>query len=288
HPLLFRPKAAESAGQLLSDATLRPSMPEADGKTVEVAMTDTAVDVAALPTVEAVPSDPIRILITRRGARDAVLDLQTLLTGLGYDAGTPDGVAGSQTHGAIRAFQAAEGLAEDGMLTPELVAAVYARAGRGTPPNGRILVRQKFKPVFEAPVTIREPARALGTHFLLARNVDAATGSVDWFAAAMANHLSDATKQRLGIADTAGEADTPSLQQALDRIEIADEVKERVSRLLSEGASLTIADAGVEAETGLGTDFITITRKTPKADIPMAQGDNRTRKTKTSAVVIVN
>ncbi len=77
----------------------------------------------------------------------------SLLTSLGYDAGLPDGRHGKQTVTAIRAFQLAEGLKEDGMVTPELLSAVYAKAGKGTPPNGQILVRQKFKPVVEEPIT---------------------------------------------------------------------------------------------------------------------------------------
>lgn len=47
---------------------------------------------------------------------------QNLLGALGYDAGTPDGVAGPKTTAAIRAFQKDQRLAVDGSLTRSLLA----------------------------------------------------------------------------------------------------------------------------------------------------------------------
>ena len=53
---------------------------------------------------------------------------------------------------------------------------------------------------------------------------------------------------------SAGNAST-----ALDRIEIPQDVVERVSELLSPGSSLTISDYGLSRETGNDTDFIVVT-----------------------------
>jgi localization factor PodJL len=64
----------------------------------------------------------------QNGSREQVRAVQTVLNGLGYDAGVPDGVAGSGTRTAIRAFQADNGLATTGEVTSELVDALNAQA----------------------------------------------------------------------------------------------------------------------------------------------------------------
>ncbi len=61
--------------------------------------------------------------------REQTLELQILLNGLGYDAGTPDGLFGSNTRRAVRSFQADRSLAADGFPTAALLDQVRARAG---------------------------------------------------------------------------------------------------------------------------------------------------------------
>jgi membrane-bound lytic murein transglycosylase B len=61
--------------------------------------------------------------------REQTLELQTLLNGLGYDAGAPDGLFGSRTRVAVRGFQADQGLAADGFPTASLLDRVRTRAG---------------------------------------------------------------------------------------------------------------------------------------------------------------
>ena len=48
--------------------------------------------------------------------------------------------------------------------------------------------------------------------------------------------------------------------QALDRIQIPQEAIDRIGEILAPGASLVISDQGLGPETGLGTDFIVLTR----------------------------
>ena len=287
HAALFKPVVVVPDTPLLSQAGLRPGLIEAGDKAVEVAMTDPKPEI--LPAVvQKTEQDPIRILITRRGDREMMIDLQTMLTSLGYDAGVPDGLHGKQTVIAIRAFQLAEGLKEDGMVTPELVAAVYTKAGKGTPPNGQILVRQKFKPLVEAAITIRNPEIALGTHFLLARDVDSDKGKADWFGVSVDNQLSPATLKRLGITTEADATQPDALTKTLDRLDIPADTRLRISELMGEGASLSISDTGLGPETGDGTDFITVTRKVQqKADASAVQGIKK-RKKKASSIMVVN
>lgn len=61
--------------------------------------------------------------------REDILALQQGLSALGLLPGTPDGVAGTATRQAVRAFQKANGLPPDGFIDPNLIAAVRARSG---------------------------------------------------------------------------------------------------------------------------------------------------------------
>jgi localization factor PodJL len=59
--------------------------------------------------------------------RDVVLGVQTLLRRLGYDVGTPDGVAGPKTADAIRQFEKATGMNETGAVNPRLLAVLSSQ-----------------------------------------------------------------------------------------------------------------------------------------------------------------
>jgi hypothetical protein len=54
-------------------------------------------------------------------------------------------------------------------------------------------------------------------------------------------------------------AATSSAADALDRISIPQDAVERISDLMSPGASLIVSDQGLGPETGVGTDFIVLT-----------------------------
>ena len=56
-----------------------------------------------------------------RSTRTQVATLQTVLNGLGYDTGTPDGIAGSSTRAAIQAYQADNGLEANGVIDELLI-----------------------------------------------------------------------------------------------------------------------------------------------------------------------
>jgi membrane-bound lytic murein transglycosylase B len=65
-------------------------------------------------------------------SRAQVEEMQGLLATLGFDAGVPDGVVGSQTRAALRGFQRDAKVPPDGYPTPELLASIrLSAAGRG-------------------------------------------------------------------------------------------------------------------------------------------------------------
>ncbi|MBB3657582.1 peptidoglycan hydrolase-like protein with peptidoglycan-binding domain [Rhizobium sp. BK650] len=264
HPTLFHPDRPEPA-PLLSDVELRPAI--GDAKTqVQVAMNETT---ASLPLIQlqapAAETSPISMLITRRTLRENVIDIQTLLNRLGFTAGEPDGLAGPSTVQAINAFKALrpkEFARDRGLITDTLLREVYAAAGKGEPPNGLIMVRQDFKPLFEAPVTIADPSLALGTHFFSLHAVDETAGTADWLGVTLENNLSREMVKRLGITNQESSIISGRpIAKALSRISIPDETRHRIDALISPGSTLTISDTGLSPETTEGTEFITITRE---------------------------
>ncbi|HEV7306214.1 L,D-transpeptidase family protein [Ensifer sp.] len=256
--LLFRPAPIEIEPPL-SDVPLRPAISQAADGPVEVAMRQPDGATGATRSME----EPIRILITRSDLRDDMREVQASLEVLGYAPGTVDGHSGPATVAALRAFQASEGLESDGKLTLELTDRLLRKAGRTPPQNGKLLVRQGFKPLFEAGLTIDNPDEALGTHFLQFRHNEEAGAEGKWFGVTLENHLPSSTKKRLGISTEADPFAYNGIQRTLARLTIADDVRKQVEQLLSEGSSLSIADTDSGLETGPGTDFITITRPRP-------------------------
>ncbi len=55
-------------------------------------------------------------------AKDVISKVQTVLSKLGYDVGTPDGIIGPKTAEAIKAFERGTGMSELGMINPRLLA----------------------------------------------------------------------------------------------------------------------------------------------------------------------
>lgn len=70
--------------------------------------------------------------------REQTLELQTLLNALGHDAGAADGLFGSATRRAVRAFQTEQGLAADGFPTLSLLERIRVRAGVTSPEPARV------------------------------------------------------------------------------------------------------------------------------------------------------
>ncbi|NTA47634.1 L,D-transpeptidase family protein [Agrobacterium tumefaciens] len=263
HPALFAPRDDADDGKLLlSDVELRPATFDAALGTVEVAVNEKTQSLK--PAAKAREPSPLRILITRRGEREKVMDIQTVLTRLGFDAGSADGYTGEMTISAINGFKRWKGLKTTGpLLTDAFVAALYASAGEDHPPTGQIMVRQDFKPLFEAAIDIKDPEAALGTHFFEAVTVDRAAGTAEWNGVTLENHLPAAARKRLGITVTEAPGGFDQLSAVLSRLEIPAEIRSRIEQELSSGSSITVSDISHQMETGTGTDFITVTKEGP-------------------------
>ena len=131
---------------------------------------------------------------------------------------------------------------------------------------GRLFVRQGFRPLFDAPVTIQDPQEPLGTHVFTAMGSRNEGGVLRWTVTSMpekAAHEPEAAKERAAgyqtVHGTPEESSREKAHAALDRIEIPQHVVERFFERMTPGSSLIVSDYGISAETGKGTDFIVVT-----------------------------
>jgi len=125
----------------------------------------------------------------------------------------------------------------------------------------RIYVRQGLSPLFDAPIEIRDPNAPLGSHLYIATAAKDDGSSLKWSVLSMPEAQ---TERRKNLASADAKADiswdwrpasaTPS--EALERVDIPKDVRERIAERLWTGASLIISDQPVSSETGNdGTDL---------------------------------
>lgn len=129
--------------------------------------------------------------------------------------------------------------------------------------TGKLHVRQGFEDVYEAPVTIDMPRAALGTHvFTAARYLDSRETDLDWRVLTVTDVTPSLPRRpRKGLRQTAAIVDTalpppPTASNALDRIEISEDVRQRITELVKPGSTLIVTDLPISRETGKGTDLI--------------------------------
>jgi hypothetical protein len=216
---------------------------------------------AAIQAAEPRSNAPLRILMTRRTQRDRIISTQNILAELGYlDRQDFDGTLGKPTVTAIKAFQKANGMPESGAFTDELVKKVYEAADKGEPPVGHIYVRQEFGRVFDAPVGLRNPDEPLGTHVYTALNFAPGDTKTRWMAVTVQGD---------------------SAASALDRVEIPDDIRQRISERLTPGSTLIIGDTSINsASLPKGGDFVVLAKGSPGTKITSfgAGGDQPRRK----------
>jgi hypothetical protein len=135
----------------------------------------------------------------------------------------------------------------------------------------RLYIRQGHDSIFDAPVTIRDPEKPLGTHVYVAMppltDAQGSTSSLRWLVLTIPDASTDREeprrhRHRHNDDDEAPATAVPaaSASEALDRIEVAPEVREKISEMLWAGSSLIVSDKAISGETDDSTDFIILTR----------------------------
>jgi len=129
----------------------------------------------------------------------------------------------------------------------------------------RIYVRQGLAPVFDAPASVRDPERPLGTHLFIATGANEDGASLKWSVLSFPARIDEEQgehrkKKAAGLEDaallSAPRWSTPSPTEALERIDIAPEARDRIAELLWTGGSIIVSDQPPSGETGaVGTDL---------------------------------
>ena len=213
---------------------------------------------------------PLRVFITREAHGQLVREIQIMLNALGFDAGDVDGFAGKDTYTAVRRFlDSKKGSIETrstsmaAHIDKALLQQLYDAAGKGKVPTGHLFVRYNFKPLFDAPIHIRETDKPLGVHLFVASSSVAEEGKLDWLAVDLGDKLMPDMQSRLGVLQDKQQSGLVNAEDVLDRIEIPQKLRMQISHLINNGSSLTISDRGFSRETtDVGTDFIVLTKPT--------------------------
>jgi hypothetical protein len=155
-------------------------------------------------------------------------------------------------------------LSKGSVLKPGPIAVFISRK------EGKLFVRKGFEPLFEVPVTIDRPTQPLGTHLYTALGFKEDGTNLRWNLVTMpTSPVVERRSEPTGGSRKAGRKDreAPAVQvqpataaEALERITIPEDALQRISELMSPGASLIISDYGLGGETGEYTDFIVVTR----------------------------
>lgn len=210
-----------------------------------------------LHTYEGRDARPLRILITRRTRRERIIDIQTMLKKLGYDISYPDGKVGRATRKAIVKFQKEKGLKVTGTDSEALWSQLNSATGTWRYATGHLYVRQGFKDLFDAPVTINHPDEPLGTHLYTAMHFKTEATSARWSAVTLNQTRPPRTTDHINDAETLAKANAVTALEALERVEIPDKLRRRIEAMMTPGTSLIITDNGMaRAVTSAGTDFI--------------------------------
>jgi len=131
--------------------------------------------------------------------------------------------------------------------------------------EGKLFVRKGFEPVFDVPVTFEQPDQPLGTHVFTALAFNDDNTTLRWNVMSMPGAGSAPAKpvkkaEKGKKVEVAATMPASNATDALNRVTIPQDAIDRISRLMSPGASLIISDKGISGETGKGTDFIVLTR----------------------------
>jgi peptidoglycan hydrolase-like protein with peptidoglycan-binding domain len=193
---------------------------------------------AAVEAADPISQEPLRILVTRRTTRDRTVDLQYILSDMGYlEPQNFDGTRGPATIRALKAFQKDNEMPVTGAFTDDVFKKVYEVAGKEEPAEGQLFVRQKFASVFSTPVSFSNPEKPLGTHLFTIMHFEPGATQAEWTAISL--------------------NDEETAETVLDRIEIPDDVRQRISERLTPGSSLIVADTAINsAALPKGADFL--------------------------------
>ena len=280
-------RAAQAAGVQAHQATDDVNKAEIDLRAAEakLAALDAQAPTATAAAPPATPPDATQAVRTRAApspaampgapAADAAAEAASATPGTGAQVDTDRARAAlleaqsreaTKRQGAFAAVQTWK----DAVAARELAADTVKEAERRMKPasvlfskkEGRVFIRQDRKEVYEASISFKDPDRSIGTHLFIAVNGDA-DGKMKWSAISVPSD--DPRRKRSKNDKNADPAPAPAPQAdtasvALDRVEVADNVRERIAELVWVGAQVIVTDNARSDEMDDDTDIIVSTR----------------------------
>jgi L,D-transpeptidase catalytic domain len=133
----------------------------------------------------------------------------------------------------------------------------------------RIYIRQGLEPLLEAPITLANAGRQIGTHVFTAMGYGSNPDAFDW--RLVSAHLPASTdgdeetssrkkRREVSLPPTATNS-IKMARAALDVVKIPPDILQTIAELARPGASMIISDRELTAnENGVGTEFVVLTR----------------------------
>jgi hypothetical protein len=142
----------------------------------------------------------------------------------------------------------------------------------------RLYVRKSNYPVYEGPVTIKDPQAPIGTFVFTAMGPGRTPGDLRWSVVAM---YDDPTRiepvstrplrREASRKISATPSDPVAAKVALDRLSFSKEALDVISEVVLTGSSLIISDEGPSRETGKDTDFVVVMSGEPQGALKIRQ-----------------
>ncbi len=266
-------RAAESAAaeKTLHGAEAILAQAEAEVKAAEHAI-ETAGPAERAAQAQAAKSQALATVEAARGRRDAAkIEAQAKAE------------AASKAEEEVRAATVATAIAHDASQEAQLdLSPVSVFISRKTQ---RLYIRKNNQPDFEAPVTIRDADKPIGSFVFTALDYNRASAATRWSAVSMYKHGADqetaapAAKGRSKTSHAeAAPADVAAAEAALSRLTVTPESQERISEAVLPGSSLIVSDEGPSVETGKDTDFVVVMSGDPQGGLSIRHHQTASRR----------
>jgi hypothetical protein len=233
---------------------------EAQLATAETALTSATTDEAKQAAEDAKAQATARIADLQTQLDSAKAQLQVKVDGRTAAREAVVAAEAAQTAAAEAARQAAHEL--------EPVSVLISRKTQ------KLYVRQGLEPIFDAPITIADPDRPIGTYVFTALERTGTNDDLKWSVVSLEGAGPQASavepRGRSTSRDSRDTEPTPATaggaKTALDRITIPQDVLDRIPGT-SPRSSLIITDEAPSSETSKGTDFVVVLSDEPQGGI---------------------
>jgi hypothetical protein len=135
----------------------------------------------------------------------------------------------------------------------------------------RLYVRQSREQIFDTAVSIADPDKPLGTYVLTAVGYNGGDADLRWSAVSLYKSVDEAKpaggKRGERRQTEAVPADLAGARQALDRIVIPQDARDRIAGIVGPGMSVIVSDEPLSRETGAATEFIVVMSHEPQGGL---------------------